>query len=58
MNKPCDKYGTFTVHDCPDYGSSDCPKTIPGATCQVDEKLVAELMLAKARYYERKAVKR
>ncbi len=54
----CNRYGTFLAGDCPDYGSLDCPRTVPGAKCEVDEKLVSELLAAKNRYYERKAMRR
>lgn len=49
-------YG-FTACDCPDYGTSDCPRTLPGAKCLVDLQYAREIMEAKMRYYERKAVK-
>ena len=51
---PCDMSGFYPC-DCPDYGTSDCPRALPGAECKVDMELVAEVLEAKRRYYERKA---
>ena len=48
----------FSACDCPDYGSSDCPRTIPGAKCLMDSQYAKEIMESKMRYYERKAVRR
>ncbi len=50
-------YG-FMAGDCPDYGSSDCPRALPGAKCLMDLQYAKETMEAKTRYHERKAVKR
>lgn len=52
---PCDTGTDFNVSDCPDWGSSDCPKTVPGAKCHVDMQYAKELMQAKYRYYARRA---
>lgn len=52
---PCDMKIGFYARDCPDYGSSDCPRIIPGATCQMDMQYARELLDTKRRYYERKA---
>lgn len=52
--RPCDGAFGFTASDCPDYGSSDCPRTVPGAKCEMDAKYASDLLEAKARYYERK----
>lgn len=51
----CNTCGTFTASDCPDYGSSDCPRAVPGAECCMDEQYVSELLASKRRYYERRA---
>lgn len=55
----CNRFANwFMAGDCPDYGSSDCPRALPGAKCLMDLQYAREIMEAKARYYERKAVKR
>ena len=48
-------YG-FMAGDCPDYGTSDCPRALPGAKCLMDLQYAKEVMEAKKRYYERKEV--
>jgi len=52
---PCDMGTDFNVGECPDWGSSDCPKAVPGAKCQVDMQYAKELMQVKYRYYARRA---
>jgi len=54
-NHPCDMPIDFHASECPDYGSMDCPKTVPGSKCGVDMQYANELMQAKCRYYARKA---
>lgn len=52
---PCDTGIDFRAGECPDCGSMDCPKTVPGAKCVMDMQYVKELIESKYRYYERKA---
>lgn len=52
---PCDMPIDFHAGECPDYGSMDCPKTVPGAECGVDMQYAKELIESKYRYYERRA---
>ena len=52
---PCDMGIGFHAGECPDCGSMDCPKTVPGAKCGVDMQYAKELIVSKQRYYERKA---
>lgn len=52
---PCDMPINFYAGECPDYGSMDCPKTVPGAECGVDMQYARELIESKYRYYERRA---
>ncbi|MBR2804120.1 MAG: hypothetical protein IKE20_03110 [Eggerthellaceae bacterium] len=52
---PCDMGIDFHAGECPDYGSMDCPKTVPGAECGVDMQYAKELIDSKCRYYARKA---
>ena len=54
----CDgRYYGFLAHDCPDYGSSDCPRTIPGAKCLMDEEYAKQILESKRIYFEKKAAK-
>lgn len=52
---PCDMGIDFKAGECPDYGSMDCPKTVPGAECGVDMQYAIELVESKYRYYARRA---
>ena len=52
---PCDMPIDFYAGECPDYGSMDCPKTVPGAQCFVDMQYAKELIETKYRYYARRA---
>ena len=50
-------YG-FTASDCPDYGSSDCPRVMPGAKCLMDEEYAKQILESKRIYFEQKAAKK
>ncbi len=50
----CNQGFGFTVHDCPDYGSMDCPRTVADGKCGVDMQYAKELLDTKARYYARR----
>lgn len=52
---PCDMGIGFFAVECPDCGSMDCPKTVPGAKCCVDMQYAQELVGLKHRYYARRA---
>ena len=48
----------FAAGECPDAGSRNCPRALPGAECLVDLQYVREVTEAKCRYFKRKAAKR
>lgn len=50
-------YG-FLAGDCPDYGSSDCPRVMPGAECLMDEEYVKHILESKRIYFEEKTAKK
>lgn len=55
-NHPCDMGIDFHAGECPDYDSTDCPKTTPGAECGVDMQYAQELIESKYRLLRERGI--